>query len=656
MRIQTNIFIWGFFAFLVPLTTLALIATYYSQSSYLKDVEKNVHQNLVVLSSEIQRRLNADRNLTRGLSEAPVVQDFLSILNDIDQQKLPADFQLQMETINQFFEGFQTIIPGIFFIRVLDSQGNTLVKVSHNKRSPAAYESLQGFSYAEQELNNPAFVQQLKLLAKNEVSSIVLPHNRAQTNLLSNLALLDNVIPLYYKNRWVGALSLTLLGEDIDKILNHAVRPFAGKLLIVENNPDIKNRHGMILYDDNRKLQISHARPNAKYLQDTKLSMLLENSFDNDNNTFHPANTGSTIYSHEFTPYPNQFISWLIYINISDQVITQPYEKIRFTIWSVAALTLLLGLILTHIGARQVTRALSSLVVNFKKYAQGEHDQVADTSHCVDEIKDLGNAFNEMTHTLNAAHKERDKAQQMMLQSSKLASIGQMAAGIGHEINNPLNNILSYAKLALRNLQDVENILSDDKKQTLISDIQSLREETLRASEIVKGIMNFARQVPPKFSDFEIKPWIENSLSLVQQTANDHAVKLKLDYKPDAAATYNGDRGQLQQVLVNLLLNAIQASEKNNTVDVCVDYYHDSIKDQDYLMISIFDSGNGIEEEALNLIFDPFFTTKDQGEGTGLGLSISLGIVQDHNGTITISNRTDNRGVLAQILLPLQSR
>lgn len=653
MRIQTNIFIWGFFAFLVPLTTLALITSYYSQSRYLKDVEKNVHQSLVVLSSEIHRRLSTDRNLTKGLSEAPAVQNFLSILNDIEQQKLPADFQLQMETVNQFFEGFQTIIPGLFFIRILDSQGNTLIKVSHNNRSPAAYESLQGFSYAEQELNNPTFVQQLKSLARNEVSSIVLPHNKAQTNLLSNLALLDNVIPLYYHNKWVGALSLTLLGEDVDKILNHALRPFDGKLLIVENNPDIKNRHGMILYDDINKLSLSHARPNAKYLQNTELKALFDNTLDNDNKTFHFLDSESTVYTHEFTPYPNQFISWLIAVNISDQTIIQPYAKIRLTIWSVAGLTLLLGLILTHIGARQVTRALSSLVVNFKKYALGDHHQVADTSHCVDEIKDLGNAFNEMTHTLNTAHKERDKAQQMMLQSSKLASIGQMAAGIGHEINNPLNNILSYSKLALRNLQDADNDLSENKRKTLLSDIQSLREETLRASEIVKGIMNFARQVPPHFSDFELKPWIENSLSLVQQTANDYSIHLTLDYKLDTAITYNGDRGQLQQVLVNLLLNAIQASSKNKSVEVSVDCYHDNFKDQDYLMISIFDSGKGIKEEALDLIFDPFFTTKNQGEGTGLGLSISLGIIQDHRGTITITNRTDSSGVIAQILLPL---
>ncbi|MBN4080272.1 HAMP domain-containing histidine kinase [Beggiatoa alba] len=650
MRIQTNIFLWGFLAFVVPLTALALIATYYSQASYLTDVKQNVNHNLVVLSAEIKRQLSAERALTYGLSQAPAVQEFLIVLDKIEQQQIPPDFDQKMNAISRFFEGFQTIIPGTFFIRILDSHGNTLVKVSHKQRSQPIYESLQGFSYVEQELQNPDFVNKLKSLVKNQVHALVLPHNKAHSDLFSHLSLLDNVIPLYVNNKWVGALSLTIVGENIDKILTHAMRPFDGHLLIAENNPDIANRHGMVLYDDAQKLLFSYPRPNPVYLQNTDLKPMLNNIIDADDSVYPFKSTNSTFHYIEMTPYQNQFVSWLLAINIPNTTINQPYAKIRITIWTVAAITLLIGLLLTQIGARRVTRALSALVHNFKAYAEGDHTQIAITGHCVDEIKDLGNAFNEMTRTLNIAHQDRDKAQQMMLQSSKLASIGQMAAGIGHEINNPLNNILSYAKLALRNLQSLSaEQLSDNRKKSLQSDLQSLREETLRASEIVKGIMNFARQVPPHFIHFEITHWLENSIALVQQSANAKSLTLNLDCHLDTKTKLKGDRSQLQQVLVNLLLNAIQASDNRTKINIT------ATLSNTHFSVSIIDNGSGILAHDLSLIFDPFFTTKAPGQGTGLGLSISLGIIQDHQGQLDVQNRETSNGVIAKITLPLST-
>jgi len=656
MRIQTNIFLWGFLAFVLPLTALALAATYYSQASYLEDTQKNVSQHLAMLSSEIERRLATDRALTYGLAQAPVVHEFLEVLDNINQQNITADFNQKIDAINRFFEGFQTIIPGTFFIRILDNQGNTLIKVSNNLRSQAQYDSLQGFSYVEPEIDKPTFITQLRELPQDEVSTLVLPHNKAQSSLFNHLSLLDNVIPLYYKNKWVGALSLTILGEDIDKILNHAIRPFNGSLLIVETNPDIQSRHGLILYADENNLRFAHVRLTAKYLQTTNYTQLLDNIQHSDENillsTAIATKIDSTLYFTEMTPYPSQFVNWIMALNIPNTRLSQSYSKIRIAIWSIAGIALLIGLILTQIGARHFTRAFSDLILNFKNYAKGDHNQIAITEHVVDEIKDLGKAFNEMTSTLNTAHQDRDKAQQMMLQNSKLASIGQMAAGIGHEINNPLNNILSYAKLAIRNLENNTDF-TQQNKQTLLTDLQSLREETLRASDIVKGIMNFARQVPPHFVEFNIKDWLESSLALVQQSASEKSIQLHLEFKSESGIEIEpllkGDRSQLQQVLVNLLLNAIYASSNNTRINVCTNM------SETQLTISIIDNGPGISRENLELIFDPFFSTKDQGHGTGLGLSISLGVIQDHQGELKIENRTGNNGVIARIILPLNS-
>ena len=226
----------------------------------------------------------------------------------------------------------------------------------------------------------------------------------------------------------------------------------------------------------------------------------------------------------------------------------------------------------------------------------------------------------------------------MMLQQAKLASIGEMAAGIGHELNNPLNNILSFTKLIER---DTPNINQDTQ-----DDLQGLRNEVSRASRIVKGILNFARQVPPEYTWFDLTVWLNDTLLLVEPEAHKRHVKTVLLETPDAEM--EGDRQQLQQVLVNLLMNAIQASEANEVVELSAEIIEPGI-----VKVLVSDEGSGIDENDRDKVFDPFYTTKKVGEGSGLGLSISLGIVQYHEGQLSLTNN-DRGGVDAIIALPLR--
>lgn len=250
-----------------------------------------------------------------------------------------------------------------------------------------------------------------------------------------------------------------------------------------------------------------------------------------------------------------------------------------------------------------------------------------------------------MADTLINTQSERDKAQNMVLQNNKLASIGQMAAGIGHEINNPLNNILSYSTLISRTV--AKNAADMDTKllTNLQRDIDSLRNETLRASEIIKGILNFARQMPPQLESFSVKDWLEKSVSLVQQTAKSKHIEINLNY--DGDDVFEGDQGQLQQVVINLLINSIQASENDSVINIDVECNEEQLK------VIIQDQGSGISEDDLNNIYDPFFSTKEEGEGTGLGLSISLGIIESHQGSLSIKNNSDDTpGTTATLVLP----
>ena len=646
MRIRTNIFIWLFVAIVLPLTALTLGATYYSEHTYQREVTRQVSTNLNNIASNIKRELIANRNLALGISQAPAVQAFLPVLHDISRSELPGNTAKLRRQVNHYFEGFQTILPGRFILRLLDAQGNTVVKVNHSRISPAIYESLSGLRYAEEELNEPAFIKLVKQLPEDEASNLVLPHNHRQADPTQTFLVQDALVPLYVDEVFVGALAFTIAGEEFDRLLDHATRLYSGQLLIAEVNPDNPGQHGLRMYDETEDLRFSRIEVDPKLLQAPYAAAFLEYASDNQEGIFNTSD-GQQIYYTELFPYPNQFTIWLVASRIDTDQISAPFTRIRMGIWLVATAALFISLLLTDLGARRIARPLCQLASHIKAFADGDRQQHVTTRQPTDEVRALATAFNYLTDTLQIAETERDRAQHMVLQSNKLASIGQMAAGIGHEINNPLNNILSYTKLLSRNLEQHSDKLDSASQQQLRADLRSLREETLRASEIVKGILNFARQVPPQYSRFNVQPWLENTLNLVRQAAKTRQVQLELHNSYDSEL--EGDRGQLQQALVNLLLNAIQASPGDSKVRL------NAHRENEQLILTVSDEGTGISEDTLDNIFDPFFTTKPEGEGSGLGLSISLGIIERHQGRLEIANNP-HRGVTATITLPLQAQ
>jgi two-component system NtrC family sensor kinase len=415
--------------------------------------------------------------------------------------------------------------------------------------------------------------------------------------------------------------------------------------MIVELNPDNPDLHGTRLHDEVDGLRFSQVYAASRQLKTSYADEFLEYAADNPEGIF-TTPEGQPIYYTVLFAYPNQFTSWVVASRLDANQISAPFTRIRIGIGLFATAALFISILLTDLGARRIARPICQLASQIKAYADGERQQHATTRQPTDEVRALADAFNYLSDTLQAAETERDRAQHMVLQSNKLASIGQMAAGIGHEINNPLNNILSYTKLLTRNLQQ-NNTVDSSERQQLLTDLQSLRDETLRASEIVKGILNFARQVPPQYSCFDVQPWLEKTLKIVRQAAKSHQVKLVLEN--EYAGELEGDRGQLQQALVNLLLNAIQASPANSTVQLAAH------AEDGHLIIKVCDQGTGISESTLDNIFDPFFTTKPEGEGSGLGLSISLGIVERHQGHLDISNNPQ-QGVTARLSIPLQAQ
>lgn len=247
--------------------------------------------------------------------------------------------------------------------------------------------------------------------------------------------------------------------------------------------------------------------------------------------------------------------------------------------------------------------------------------------------------FTDMREILHMK-KELEDAHLQLVQSEKVASVGRMAAGVAHEINNPLSGILIYTELLKEKLQnDIETS----------NDLQEIIEQTLRCKKIVSDLLEFSRQSIGKASSFSLNFLIEKCLDLLIHQALFHDIEVKKEMQPDMPEIV-GDMGQLQQVFTNLFVNAADAMEGEGSLFIKVQFDQDNNK----FLIDVSDTGPGIPPKLREKIFDIFFTTKPVGKGTGLGLSISQNIINLHNGTIRAKS-SDQGGTTFTIELPREA-
>jgi two-component system NtrC family sensor kinase len=235
---------------------------------------------------------------------------------------------------------------------------------------------------------------------------------------------------------------------------------------------------------------------------------------------------------------------------------------------------------------------------------------------------------------LQVSHQELEQAQTQLIRTEKLASIGQLAAGVAHEINNPLGTILIYSHLIQKSLEP------DDPKR---EDIALVISEANRAKDIVQGLLSFAREKKLRASEVNVNDILEEVLSLVVNQSLFHNIKIKKSFD-QGPQTIVADETQLKQVFLNIILNAAQAMEGNGKLTIS------TIFDKKQIKIKIADIGPGIPPEVMGKLFSPFFTTKEK--GTGLGLAISYGIIERHQGKIDVE--TDlGKGSTFVITLPV---
>ena len=241
---------------------------------------------------------------------------------------------------------------------------------------------------------------------------------------------------------------------------------------------------------------------------------------------------------------------------------------------------------------------------------------------------------------LQQSHKELSSAQQRLVQTERLASMGQISAGVAHEINNPLGTILIYSHMLLKQLKD-----NDPRRE----DFQMIAGEATRCKNIVRGLLDFARQSRISKSPTDLTNLIDEVLSVMTSRAEAAGVRLTCEAQ-DAFPTMLIDGDQIKQMFVNLVNNGIDAITNTGEVNIRVHLNNQG----DSVEIEVKDNGCGIPHENLSKLFTPFFTTKEMGKGTGLGLAIAYGIVKMHSGNISVESE-EGKGTTFFICLPVGS-
>jgi signal transduction histidine kinase len=232
----------------------------------------------------------------------------------------------------------------------------------------------------------------------------------------------------------------------------------------------------------------------------------------------------------------------------------------------------------------------------------------------------------------------RLEMEEQLRHADRLATIGQLASGIAHELNDPLANILGYAQLLLKTIKQPEQV----------SDLERIVRSSLNAREIVRKLLMFARQMPTMKSRIHLNKIITDSLDLLKSRLEQGKVQVKLKLASNLPA-FTADPSQITQLITNLSVNAMQAMPQGGTITIIT-----SLADQD-IRLEMADTGIGISEEALSKIFMPFYTTKPVGIGTGLGLSVVHGIVISHHGKISVQSQLD-QGSTFIVTLPVSAK
>jgi len=355
-----------------------------------------------------------------------------------------------------------------------------------------------------------------------------------------------------------------------------------------------------------------------------------------------------------------------------DELNLELFNIRKVILFIVLSTTVLIIILLNFLLQSTITGPIKNIIKDINEIENG-HKELLEGNY-LKEFNYLINNFNKLLELTNKQNKELElkliqvqhlndllsKYHEEMSKFEKLISIGELSAGVAHEIGNPLNNIVGYLTLMgeiIENYDDSE--LSDFLKR--------VRQEADRIDHIVRGMLEFSRKEgKPDIISVNLIKLIEKTIDLAELMMKEKKINVKYSY-PEASLEANVDPNRFQQVLLNVLSNAIDSIENQGEITINVELIHDSklyenellfqkleVNSKKFIKLTIQDNGSGIDRRDLKHVFDPFFTTKESGKGTGLGLSVSLQLIKEMNGILNIESEK-GKGSIVTIILPYLS-
>jgi len=352
-------------------------------------------------------------------------------------------------------------------------------------------------------------------------------------------------------------------------------------------------------------------------------------------------------------------IDVMISLETNDKILMNERSKM---IQTNAAITLFVALTVGVFIWIFVHGPVHRLIIGTKEISSGNLDYKI-KSVSSDELGTLAKSFNQMTSDLTNAKNEitnwsneleervrrkaelLKKTQDRIVQIEKMASLGKLSATVAHELNNPMSGILTYSKLIQKKLSK-ENP-SPIEKESIISHLKMIETESERCGAIIKNMLLFSKEQKPEFKPSDLNIVLGTSLDLIKHHLQLNNIDLKTQIQPDLPEVYV-DEHQIRQALLDLLMNAIEAMETDGILTVKSNF--SSMENR--VIIKIKDNGKGIPVDIQKQIFEPYFTTKQEVKGVGLGLFVVYGIIQNHNGDISVESEL-NKGTTFIIKLPV---
>lgn len=630
MSIRNRLFLILTLMTLVPLLVLLFGVVEKEEQEIQLRTEHELGNTLSKMSNELQALLDAQKSLALGLSKVPVVQNFARHAHSASDHQ----YQLLSQQLANFFREYQAAVPSIQGLRFIEAGGKTLVKAKEGKLIPASsYDPLIKRAYVANQVGKDFFQSAVSTQEDVEVSNFELGQVTTDADFCP--AMLRYSVPIRYQGKLLGVFVVNMWGTRVDTVVEATMGGRSRKAYIAELS-DNTHRDGIYLYHRDTERRFANQLGSSfrfavdigkKNWQSLKVSGSKGKiSLDN----------GRQFYFQKMRPYDNRLTEWLLIIETNRDNILASTEEIRKSILYLLVVLLLSSIITVRWLSSRIARPVQQLATIITDYADG-NNSIRYEGKRQDEIGSAGRAFNYLAQNLERAEEERDKAANAALQSERLAALGHLAAGIGHEINNPLQNILSLSTL-------IDNYLKDENNDEIQEDIRLLKQEGKRCARIVQGVLNFARENDLVCEKFDLAKLLDDTLILMKHSIEVNGIKLNLHLND--SLELEGDPNQVQQVLVNVIINAVHASGPDSVISI----YGQNI--DNIIRLEIIDQGCGIPESDITKVFNPFYTSKKEGEGTGLGLSVSYGIINKHSGRIQLENIPDG-GVKATIELPV---